>query len=51
MESIEDKIRDKLALHLDILEKEIVLLKKEAFLPNHQGTRGVVDILAKDSRG
>jgi Predicted nuclease of the RecB family len=51
MESIEDKIRDKLALHLDILEKEIVLLKKEAFLPNHQGTRGFVDILAKDSLG
>lgn len=49
MERIEEKIRDKLALCLYILDDGLTLLEKEAFLPNNEGTRGFVDILAKDS--
>jgi hypothetical protein len=47
----EDIIRDKLALHLEVLEPGLVLIDTEAYLPNSQGTRSFVDILAKDSCG
>lgn len=48
MEKIEDKIRDNLAENLSILDKGLVLLDKESFLPNPNGTRSFVDLLAKD---
>jgi hypothetical protein len=43
-------IRDKLAQHLEILEDGLTLLSIEKYLPNHRGTRGFIDILAKDKR-
>ena len=45
---VEAKIRDKLSLNLTLLEEGLTLLNKEEYLPNTQGTRGFVDILAKD---
>ncbi len=49
MENNEDKIRDNLALNLEILEQDLSLIDKEAYLPNQKGTRGFVDILAQNS--
>ncbi|WP_164970025.1 endonuclease NucS domain-containing protein [Arcobacter sp. CECT 8983] len=46
----ENIIRDKLIENLKILDSDLVLLKKEEFLPNNLGTRGFIDILAKDSK-
>lgn len=45
---IEDLIRDNLAQKLDILEPSLVLIKKEFHLKNAVGSKGFVDILAKD---
>ncbi|MFW3344371.1 endonuclease NucS domain-containing protein [Aliarcobacter butzleri] len=50
MENTEDKIRDKLITRLDILDSDLTLIDKEDFLPNEKGTRGFIDILAKDSQ-
>ena len=49
MENIEEKIREKLARNLDIFDSGLELIDQEAFLPNKNGTRGFVDILAVDS--
>lgn len=45
---IEDLIRDNLAQSLDILEPNLVLIQKEFYLKNAIGSKGFVDILAKD---
>jgi len=47
---VEEKIRDKLSLNLTLLEEGLTLLNIEEYLPNKQGTRGFIDILAKDSQ-
>jgi hypothetical protein len=47
----ESVIRDKLAENLDILEEGLTLEKTEKFLPNPEGTRSFVDILARDKNG
>ncbi|WP_392352519.1 endonuclease NucS domain-containing protein [Pseudoalteromonas rhizosphaerae] len=47
----EAKIRDKIAANLSILESGLQLIKTEYYLPNAHGTRGFVDILAKDKQG
>jgi len=49
--NIEDIIRDELIQNMNILGEEYELIDKEKYLPNHLGTRGFVDILAKDSLG
>ena len=49
MEKVEEKIREKLACKLDIFDKDLSLIKQEAFLRNRKGTRGFVDLLARDS--
>lgn len=49
MKNNEDKIRDNLALNLEILDQDLSLIDKEAYLPNPKGTRGFVDILAQGS--
>lgn len=49
MEKIEEKIREKLARKLDVFDDGLELLDQESFLPNKNGTRGFVDILASDS--
>ncbi|RMO83536.1 hypothetical protein ALQ34_02300 [Pseudomonas syringae pv. maculicola] len=51
MERIESIIRDKLAVNLEILEAGLQLLDIESYLPNRQGTRGFVDLLARDKNG
>ena len=45
---IEDLIRDNLALNLDILEPNLLLIEKEYHLKNVIGSKGFIDILAKD---
>ena len=42
----ESKIRDNLASHLSVINSDYQLVAKEHYLPNNQGTRGFVDILA-----
>ncbi len=44
-------IRDRLANNLAILEPKLELIDIEKYLPNPIGTRGFVDLLARDSRG
>lgn len=51
MRQIEDTIRDFLVNRLELIESGLKLLKKGQYLPNELGTRGFVDILAKDSSG
>jgi len=48
---VEHAIRDELVQNLDLIEKGLTLVEKEKYLPSTVGTRGFVDILAKDSRG
>ena len=49
-EHIEDTIRDYLAEGLSIISSELTLLEKEYYLPHAAGTRGFVDLFAKDNR-
>ncbi|NCS79105.1 MAG: DUF91 domain-containing protein [Microcystis aeruginosa K13-07] len=49
-EHIEDTIRDYLAEDLSIISPELTLLEKEYYLPHTAGTRGFVDLFAKDNR-
>lgn len=51
MENNEALIRDALSTRLEIIEPGLQLLSVEKYLPNPQGTRGFVDLLAKDQRG
>lgn len=47
----EDVVRDSIAANLDALETGLTLLAKEAYIPASIGTRGFIDILAKDTSG
>jgi hypothetical protein len=47
----ERAIREKLASDLTVLEDRITLVKREYPLPNAHGTRGYIDILARDRFG
>ncbi|WP_367131845.1 endonuclease NucS domain-containing protein [Saccharothrix sp. HUAS TT1] len=47
----ESRIRDLLAADLDIVEPGLTHLGNEFHLPNEHGTRGYVDILARDRLG
>jgi Endonuclease NucS len=49
-EHIEDTIRDYLAEDLSIISSELTLLGKEYYLPHTAGTRGFIDLFAKDNR-
>lgn len=46
---IEAKIRDYLASHLNFISDDLQLVQKEYSLKNSFGTRGYIDILARDS--
>ncbi len=48
---LEDKIRDHLADHLNILEEGLQLVRKEFRLPNPGGAGGRIDIVARDRLG
>lgn len=47
----EAELRDKLINKLHILDKSLVFLEKETYIPNSLGTRGFIDILARDDKG
>jgi hypothetical protein len=51
MTRLEDKIRDYLASHLDLLEEGFRLVGKEYKLPNQIGAGGRIDIVARDIYG
>ena len=51
MKRVEASIRDNLVKALDIVEEGLEYIEKEKYLPNDVGTRGFVDILAKDKDG
>lgn len=48
---LEDRIRDFLAEHLELLEPGLVLVEKEYRLPNPLGAGGKIDLVAKDPFG
>lgn len=48
MKPTESAIRDKLALNLGVLEEGLQLLDIEKYIPNQQGTKGFIDLLARD---
>ncbi|ALS38447.1 hypothetical protein ABID30_002248 [Enterococcus rotai] len=48
---MESQIRDYLAENLNFLSDELSLIGKEYLLPNNDGTKGYVDLLAKDKQG
>src|SRR5439155_21858295 len=48
---LEDKIRDFLAEHLELLEAGLVLVEKEYRLPNPLGAGGKIDLVARDPFG
>jgi len=47
----EAELRDIIAADIEILEKGLVLLKKEQYIPNSLGTKGFIDLYARDSKG
>lgn len=47
----EDHMRDKLADQLSLIEDELSLIDVNYHLPNSEGTRGFIDILARDRHG
>ena len=44
-------LRDKLAKNLTLIEPDLRLVETEYAMPNAHGTRGYVDILARDGHG
>ena len=48
---LEHELRDALATQIQILEAGLVLLEKEKFVPNELGTRGFIDLFARDAKG
>jgi hypothetical protein len=46
----ESELRDLLVGSLDVLEPGLTFLSKEQYIPNALGTRGFIDILARDSQ-
>ncbi|MGN2386238.1 endonuclease NucS domain-containing protein [Pseudomonas syringae] len=51
MNKLESKIRDYLSDNLELIEKGLMLIKKEFPLENSHGAGGSIDILAKDKLG
>lgn len=47
----ESELRDLLASNIQTLEAGLMLLKKEQYIPNTLGTKGFIDLYAKDSQG
>ncbi|MFJ5254161.1 endonuclease NucS domain-containing protein [Pseudomonas sp. NPDC088414] len=51
MNRLEERIRDYLALNLNIIEPNLTIIRKEYRLTNDFGSNGSIDILAKDNFG
>lgn len=51
MNRLEERIRDFLAINLNTIESDLILVRKEYKLPNSLGSAGSIDILARDSLG
>lgn len=47
----ESVIRDNLSRNLSLIEPKLELMDIEKYIPNEAGTRGFIDILAKDVNG
>ena len=47
----EDELRDILAVQIEALEPGLVLLETEQYIPNKLGTRGFIDLFARDVAG
>ena len=48
---LEDRLRDVLAEDISPIDASLTLISKEQYIPNNIGTRGFVDLLAKDASG
>ncbi|MDB5955684.1 MAG: hypothetical protein JWP60_2292 [Ramlibacter sp.] len=51
MQRNEAEIRDALSSRLELLEPGLQLVEIEKYLPNPQGTRGFIDLFARDAAG
>jgi RecB family endonuclease NucS len=49
MQEIEKVIRTNLAKNLSFIDSNLILIKEEYYLQNYYGSKGYIDILAKDS--
>lgn len=47
----ESLLRDLISLNINKLKSDLTLLKKEQYIPNELGTRGFIDLYAKDGFG
>lgn len=47
----EAELRDIISENIEVLEKGLVLLEKERYIPNSLGTNGFVDLYARDEKG
>ncbi|WP_162826252.1 endonuclease NucS domain-containing protein [Burkholderia sp. IDO3] len=47
----EAELRDYIAENIEILESGLTLLDKEKYIPNDLGTRGFIDLYARDAQG
>jgi hypothetical protein len=47
----ESELRDRIATNVQSIESGLTLLNKEQYIPNHLGTRGFIDLYAKDANG
>lgn len=47
----ESQLRDLIANNIEQLEEGLILLQKEQYIPNSLGTKGFIDLYAKDAQG
>ena len=47
----ESQLRDLISLNINKLQSDLILLKKEQYIPNEFGTNGFIDLYAKDKFG
>lgn len=47
----EATLRDMIAKDIEVLEQGLVLLSKEQYIPHSLGTKGFIDLYAKDKKG
>ncbi|ARL10622.1 endonuclease NucS domain-containing protein [Burkholderia pseudomallei] len=47
----EAELRDYIAGNIEVLESGLVMLDKEKYIPNELGTRGFIDLYARDAHG
>ncbi len=47
----ESELRDRIAQDIEVIERGLILLSKEQYIPNPLGTKSFIDLYAKDKEG